>query len=91
MNREPQFYVEWTAGVSDLAEALATYFPSRNGWKVTRAEQIASELLGDDPERNGSPVAEGLFRLIVSPLIVYYEIRPVSLLVRILRVRHYPV
>ena len=91
MNAKPRFIVDWSRAIHGLADALATYFPSLNGWRVTRAEQIAAELLGDDPERNGRPLAEGLYRLVVSPLVFIYEIGAESNIVRIRSVGHFPV
>ena len=88
----PSFHVDWDQLASDgLIDSFAAYFPSRQGVRVTRAEQIVEYLLGDDPERNGAPLAEGLFALTVSPLRVRYEIHPSSRLVRVTSVGFFPV
>ena len=88
----PPFRVIWDNLASDgLMDAFTAYFPSRQGVRVTRAEQIVNYLLGDDPERNGPHVSEGLYRLTISPLRVRYEILPVNRVVRVLSVSFFPV
>ena len=74
-----------------LMDAFAAYFPSRQGIRVTRADQIIEYLLGDDPERNGVHVSEGLYRITVSPLQAQYEILPVNRVVRVLSIGFFPV
>ena len=88
----PSFRVDWDKLASDgLIDSFAAYFPSRQGIRVTRAEQIVEYLLGNDPERNGAHVSEGLYRLTISPLLVRYEILPLNRLVRVLAVGFFPV
>jgi hypothetical protein len=88
----PAFHVDWPAEPTrGLANAFSAYFPSRQGIRVTRAEQIIEYLLGDDPERNGELVSEGLYRLTVSPLRVQYEILPLNRVVRVLSAGFFPV
>lgn len=88
----PRFTVEWTPqALTDLASALTAYFPSFGGSRVTRAERILTDLLEDDPERNGGSLPEGLHRIVVSPLVAIYEIYPANNLVRIRSVGYFPV
>jgi len=88
----PSFRVVWDDSADDaLAAAVLAYFPSRQGVRVTRADQIINYLLGDDPERNGVFVSEGLYRVTVSPLRVQYEILPINRVVRVLSAGYFPV
>jgi hypothetical protein len=85
-NPPPAFTVDWTDEASeDLTAAYAAYFLVRQGIRVTIAERIATQLLADDPVHNGTVVSEGLYRVVVSPLRVHYEI---DLLARVVRVTH---
>ena len=46
--------------VNDLASAFIAYYPILEGHRVTRAEQILTYLLADDPLRNGRILREDL-------------------------------
>jgi hypothetical protein len=88
----PRFTVEWTPqALVGLASALAAYFPSFGGRRVTRAERMLTDLLEDDPGRNGRSLPEGLHRIVASPLVAIYEIYPANNLVRIRSVGYFPV
>ncbi|MFO0798148.1 MAG: type II toxin-antitoxin system RelE/ParE family toxin [Gemmataceae bacterium] len=87
----PAFRVDWPPGpTADLGRAFLAYFPSRQGFRVTRAERVITESLADDPERNGTVVSEGLYRITISPLRVQYEILPINRVVRVLSVGFFP-
>jgi hypothetical protein len=87
----PRFTVEWAdRAVADLTSAFAAYFPTRSGNRVTSAERIVNLLLADDPTRNGRLLSEGLYRLVVSPLVVFYEIDLLGQVVRITDIGHLP-
>ena len=70
----------------DLALVMTAYFPIMEGYRVTQSEQIVMHLLADDPLRNGSMLAEGLYRLVVSPLVAFYEVYEPLNLVRVRRI-----
>ena len=90
-NRLPRFRVDWEPDTgNDITVAYVAYFPRMEGYRVTRAEQLITELLADDPIRNGQLMPEGLDRLSVSPLIAYYEVYPLNRLVKVTTVRYYP-
>jgi hypothetical protein len=74
-----------------LAAAYLAWFPSRQGARVTRAEHILSELLQDDPIRNGRYNSEGLYRIVVSPLLALYEVLPSARLVQVTGIHFYQV
>ena len=54
---------------------------------VTQADTTADQLLCRDPFGCGTLVAEGLYRLIVSPLVFYYEIDSAQQLVEVSAIR----
>lgn len=74
-----------------LAESWMAYFPVREGHRVTQAEQILMYLLADDPLRNGRGETEGLHRIVVSPLVVRYEVYEASLMVKVTSIGFFPV
>jgi plasmid stabilization system protein ParE len=41
---------------------------------VNAAERIIFQSLGNDPTGEGKEVAEGLYRIVVEPLVAYFEI-----------------
>jgi hypothetical protein len=89
---QPAYRVEWPPeATQELTDAVLAYFPSRQGIRVTRAEQIVQYLLGDDPERNGTHLSEGLYRITASPLRVQHEILPLNRVVRVNSVGFFPV
>ncbi|HET6576027.1 MAG TPA: type II toxin-antitoxin system RelE/ParE family toxin [Fimbriiglobus sp.] len=51
--------------------------------EVTRADATAEQLLSSDPAGRGVHLAEGLYRLTVAPLVLYYAIDDDRKLVRV--------
>ena len=89
---DSRFTVELNLDASnDLMAAYLAYFPSMQGHRVTKAEQIFMYLLSDDPERNGIHLTEGLYHLVVSPLRVAYEIHPANQIVVVTSIGFFPV
>lgn len=90
---QPQrFRVEVTdEATDDMTAAVVAYYPSRQAYRIANADRILSQLLADDPVRNGKYLSEGLYRIIVSPLQVHYEVDPVNRLVRITSIGYFPV
>jgi hypothetical protein len=74
-----------------LTQAFAAYFPTWQGARVTNADNIIRYMLADDPERNGQHVSEDLFRLVVSPLQVLFELHRVSRVAMITAIGFFPV
>lgn len=91
-DRPPPFEVDLVdEAPSGLTTAYLVFFERREGYRVTEAERIATLLLANDPVRNGTLMSEGLYRLVVSPLVLHYEIYPLSRVVRVTSVGYYPV
>lgn len=91
-SQPPRNTVRWTKrGVVGLTAAFTTYFARQAGNRVTAAERIVNTLLADDPTRNGQHLSEGLYRLVVSPLVVFYEVDSAARVVRITEVGHFRV
>ena len=87
-----RYTVESDSEISDdLAVVMTAYFPIMEGHRVTRAEQIMMHLLADDPLQNGSMLSEGLYRLVVSPLVAFYEVYEPLNLVRVTRIGFFQV
>lgn len=87
-----RFQVEMTRPANTgVAEATLAYFPVREAGRVARADQIAEYMLSDDPIRNSTGSAEGLHRLVVSPLVFRYEVYEPARLVRVTAVRFFRV
>ena len=59
--------------------------------KIEEHVRALLSQLGEDPERNGQQLSEGLYRLVVSPLVVFYEIHNANLVVSIRSVGHFRV
>lgn len=86
------FHVEYDIEATNgLVEAYAAYFPSRSGRRVTQAERILAALLEDDPENNGKHHAEGLYRIVVSPLVAFYVIHEAARVVRVIGIGYFKV
>ncbi len=88
----PPYRIYWTRlALAGLADAFAAYFLAHLGCRVTAAERMIEALLADDPERNGGKGHEGFRRIVVSPLVVTFEVLPVSRAVRVASVGYFPV
>jgi hypothetical protein len=57
---------------------------------VTRAQMAIDRLLGTDPLGHGTPVSEGLYKLVVPPLRVQFEVSEDERLVTVVFVRGIP-
>ena len=89
---DSHFNVEYEPDVGDdLAIAFLAYFPVMEGHRVARAEQILDYLLSDDPLRNGSMNREDLYRIVVSPLVGFYEVYEELRLVKVSRMGYFAV
>ena len=66
------YTVEWDPNA--LQELAAIWLNAADRQAVTDAEARVDALLGTDPLRHGTPVAEGLYKLTVAPLTVYYSV-----------------
>ena len=54
---------------------------------VTRADAVADQMLRRDPFGCGTLVAEGLYRLTVAPLVLYYSVDTAQRLVEVSAIR----
>jgi hypothetical protein len=52
---------------------------------VTEAETAIYDLLRSDPIGNGTPVAQGLFKIAYAPLVAFYSVDHVRNLVEVSR------
>jgi hypothetical protein len=73
-----------TAAEDDLADI---WLNSPDPSAVTRADTTADRMLRRDPLGNGTLVVEGLYRLIVAPLVYYYAVDTAAKLVEVSAVR----
>jgi hypothetical protein len=72
---EKGYRVEWLKdAVNELAAAWCEAHATGDVGLVTQAENLVDGLLERFPHLNGMPVGEGLYRLTVAPLIIYYSI-----------------
>ena len=66
------FLVEWNSAAEN---SLADIWMNASDPKaVTIAQTAIDRQLARDPIGNGQHVREGLYRIIVSPLVVYYSV-----------------
>lgn len=66
------YTVDWSD--SALDELAAIWMQATDRAAVTAAEATIHRSLATDPTGNGHFVREGLWRLMVHPLLVHYEI-----------------
>lgn len=64
--------VEWTTTAEDQLADIWLHAPDPA--KVTSAQAAIDQLLGQNPLGHGEAVQEGLRKLTIAPLTVYYEI-----------------
>jgi hypothetical protein len=75
------FVVDWdTSAEMQLADI---WLHAADPKAVTQASARTDNLLEQDPVNNGQALSEGLFKLEVRPLIVYYTIDQVKRSVRV--------
>jgi hypothetical protein len=80
-----QFTVIWHR---DVQEALAElWLSAAEPAAVTSAGDLIDHMLASDPLAGAQEVSEGLFRLDVPPLRVYFEVSEADRVVRVARVR----
>jgi hypothetical protein len=66
----------WSVGLTPEAEdglALA-WLDADDRQAITAAETAIHDLLASDPVGNGTPVAEGLYKIAYSPLVAFYSV-----------------
>ena len=68
--------VQWVLHARTLLAAAWLAASNRNA--VTRAQHAIDQALANDPKTAGRELAEGLWRIEVSPLVVFYEIDDTS-------------
>jgi hypothetical protein len=82
------FRVEWEEeGENELAN-IWTVAPDRAA--VSRAALEADRILERDPVAIGTELSEGLYRIVIEPLIIHYEIDNQQKLVKVTRVARLP-
>ena len=82
------FTVEWDKDAEN--ELAAIYLSASTPAAVTRAQARADRLLADDPVGNGNLLSEGLYRLLVVPLVVNYTVDEIRRHVQVTWVRYSP-
>jgi hypothetical protein len=75
------WHVDWTAETKGQLASAWLIAPNRKA--VTVAADHIDQLLAADPRDPGQEVAEGLWKLIVPPLVAYYEIDDASRTVKV--------
>jgi hypothetical protein len=82
------FAVTW---ISDAEDSLTLIWLQTNDpLAVTRAQAQADALLARDPIGHGEHLSEGLYRLAVPPLTLYYTVDVAQRSVEVSEVRHTP-
>ena len=82
------YTVDWNQdALSDLADI---WLQASDRRAVTDAQARADQLLADDPLGQGRHQAEGLYRLLVSPLVIFYSVDMARQSVEVSRVWYRP-
>lgn len=82
------YAVDWNQGaLSDLADIWAQASDRR---AVTDASDAADKLLANDPIKHGRHESEGLYRLVVPPLVIFYGVDMARRRVEVSRVWYRP-
>jgi hypothetical protein len=66
------YFVHWTDPVSDFLAAM--WVTSTNPDALVSTRNAIQYLLESNPHKHGTPVAEGLWKLTLPPLQVYFNI-----------------
>jgi hypothetical protein len=82
------WYVDWVSVAEDQLADIWVLAPDRQA--VTAAEAAIQNLLTRDPLGRGTAVSEGLRKLTVVPLTVYYEVDSVQRTVEVQAVAYTP-
>jgi hypothetical protein len=82
------FAVDWDVDTEN--ELAAIYLAASDPAAVTRAQARADRLLAGDPIGNGRWLSEGLYHLVVFPLVVYYSLDAGRRHVQVTWVRYAP-
>jgi hypothetical protein len=82
------YTVEWLPGAEQELADIWLAAPDRSA--VTRAEATITRLLARDPLHSGVEVAEGLRKLIVDPLMLFYSVQQANRKVEVSKVALYP-
>ena len=80
--------VAYTSVAEDQLTDIWVQAPDRQA--VTAAEAEINKRLGRDPLGQGEAVAEGLRKLAVTPLTVYYQVDQAQRVVEVQAVAHTP-
>lgn len=75
------FTVEW--GDDDLDDLTSIWLNASDRNAVTKAEAEVNRLLKQNPLGIGENLSEGLRRIVVAPLIVYYTVDSENLVVEV--------
>jgi hypothetical protein len=82
------WHVDWISVAEDQLADNWVQAPDRRA--VTAAEAAIQNLLARDPLGQGAAVSEGLRKLTVVPLTVYYEVKPTQNIVEVQAVASTP-
>jgi hypothetical protein len=83
-----RYTVEWTSAAEDQLANIWVQAHDRRAVNV--AEAAIQGTLARDPLGQGTPVAEGLRKLTVAPLTVYYEVRAAQSVVEVQAIAYTP-
>jgi plasmid stabilization system protein ParE len=83
-----RYTVSWTEDAEQELADIWTRAGDREA--VTAADAAITRLLASDPINNGTDLAEGLRKLIVDPLMVYYSVDPGKRFVEVSHVARCP-
>ena len=83
-----RFTVVWSPGT--LNQLTTIWLSADDRQAVTAAADAVDKQLADAPADNGVEVAEGLWKIRVPPLLVFFEIHEEDCLVKVTRVKVLP-
>jgi plasmid stabilization system protein ParE len=83
-----RYTVSWTEDAED--ELADIWNRATDKAAVTAADATIARLLASDPINNGTDLAEGLRKLVVEPLVVYYSVDLGKRFVEVSRVARCP-
>jgi plasmid stabilization system protein ParE len=75
------FTVEWTSTAEDQLTDI--WMQATDPGAVTKATAAIDALLARNPLGHGSAVQEGLRKITIAPLTVYYQVHPTQPLVEV--------
>lgn len=82
------YVVDWTDAALDMLADIWTQASNRSA--VNAAQNHIDALLARDPLGGGQPLGEGLYKLVVPPLKVFYSVDPAKKTVEVSVVSYIP-